>query len=533
MKAVPRLMTSEEASTSVLVPLLLILLACILLWLGLARGAEREKTAWAEPVNTATSAIATVAPATIAESEQWDGVERVDVVVWGSTSSGLGALRGLRLAAGNMEVPLRVALLSNTAALESPLVQGLCLEDEYRPGAATGFYREFRLGVMACYQARGVWPLKRNGRLVYEPEVAEKVLTALTLGDEVIPEAGRGRVELVRLWGVLCSASDAEGDRHLILEDETGHRQRLETRYFIDASPEADLARALGCDYTIGRSPLHYNDVWGRRPEAPAHTNLYTTSPQSLTLLLTLSMGAEGTVPAVNEHECWLDPPPQPALPIGVPENITATFPGSWSIRHVLPGNKRELNEAWSDCPDAALAFSWYMEPERRPILLSLLQQRALRQAARLQEAFPGVGVARLPDWPYVRGEIMVLGERVFSLEDVEREVEEPIACGSYAVFDRHDPRSGTQQSEWGATVLLPLEAVKPKGHPYLLVSTAYSVDYKAYNSALRMEPVRANAGAACGALTALALAGDVSCADVDYAALLAELEAQGHALGE
>lgn len=536
MKAVHRLAASGKASTSVMVPLLLVLLACVLLWLGLARGAEREEMAWAETVgngiSTSATAATAVAPAVVAP-EEWDSVERVDVVVWGSTSSGLGALRGLRLAAGDLEAPVRVALLSNTSALESPLAQGLCVEDDYRPGSASGFYGEFRRGVLALYRARGVWPLERNGRLVYEPEVAEEVLTALALGDEAVPEANRDRVELVRLWGRLCTASDAEGDRHLILEDETGHRLRLETRYFIDASPEADLARALGCDYTIGRSPLRYNDVRGRRPQPPARTNLYTTSPQALTLLLTLSVGAADPAPAMSEHERWLDPPPQPALPTGVPGNIAATFPESWSMRHILPGSKRELNEAWSDCPDAALAFSWYMEPGRRPALLSLLQQRALRQAAQLQEAFPSLGVACLPDWPYVRGEIMVPAERVFTLEEVERQTEEPIARGTYAAFDRHDPRSGTQQPERGATVLLPLEAVKPRGHPYLLVSTAFSVDYKAYNSALRMEPLRANAGAACGALAALALAADAPVAEVEYAELLSELEAQGHVLGD
>jgi len=330
------------------------------------------------------------------------------------------------------------------------------------------------------------------------------------------------------LWGVLCSASDTEGDRHLILEDETGRRIRLETHYFIDASPRSGPGPRSGLRLHHRPQPASLQRRAGPPARGPAHTNLYTTSPQSLTLLLTLSVGAEGTAPAVSEHERWLDPPPQPELPTGVPGNIAAAFPGSWSMRHALPGNKRELNEAWSDCLDATLAFSWYMEPERRPILLSLLQQRALRQAAQLQEASPGLGVARLTDWPYVRGEIMVRGDRVFTLEEVERRVEEPIARGSYASFDRHDPRSGTKQPERGATVLLPLEAVKPKGHPYLLVSTAYSVDYKAYNSALRMEPVRANAGAACGALTALALAGDVSYAEVDYAALLAELGGAG-----
>ncbi len=505
---------------------LLLALACVLLWLGLARGADCDE--WPQAGTIADTPSSTgEAPVTV----EW--TERVDVVVWGSTSSGLGALRGLRLAADHLGVSLRVALLSNTSALESPLAQGLCVEDEYRPGTASGFYGEFRQEVLAHYQDRGVWPLERNGRLVYEPEVAEEVLTALVLAEESNDETTHGRVELVRLWGTLCGASDEAGDRHLILRDEDGDCVRMETRYFIDASPEADLARALGCDYAIGRSPLRYNDLRGPRPEPPTRANLYTTSPQALTLLVTLSVGPEGMMQAAREHELWREPAPQPELTIDVPADIADTLPESWSMRHALPGGKRELNEAWTDCPDAGLAFCWYMEPERRPALLSLLQQRALCQVACLQEGLSTVGVARVPGWPYVRGEVMVAAERVFTLPEMERHTEEPIARGTYAAFDRHDPRIGVHQPERGATVLLPLQAVKPREHPYLLVSTAFSVDYKAYNSALRMEPVRANAGAACGALAVLALAADVPCAEVDYASLLAELEAQGHVLGD
>jgi len=506
-----------------------VLVACSLLWLGLAQGAGRGNPGPTQLGSVATSTIS-VSP-NDGISAEWDAVERVDVVVYGATSSGLGALRGLRLAAERLTGPVRVVLVSNTAALESPLAQGLCLEDDYEPGTLGGFYREFRQTMLEHYEALGVWPLERNGRMVYEPEVAQAVLERLAFTDEQVPEGARGRVEMLRLWGVLRGASDAEGDRYVIVQDEAGSRLRLETTYFIDASVEADLARALGCTYTIGRSPLRQNDLRGRQAVPPTRTNLYTTSPQSLTLLVTLKVAAEGIAEAVESHELWRDPAPEPALPAKVPRNIASTFEGSWSMRHVLPGDKRELNEAWSDCPDPDLSYSWYMEPENRPLILARLQQRALTQVAAIQDAFPQIGVARLPTWPYVRGEIMVLSENVFGLAQLESNQEDPISCGKYAAFDRHDTINGAQQPDTAAMVMLPLRAVQPVDHPYLLVSSAYSVDWKAYNSALRMEPVRANAGAACGALIALALAEGSALGEVEYHMLSEELLAQGHVL--
>lgn len=521
-----RLLSGRRRATTVTVA---VLVAGFLLWLGLAQGAGRGDPG---PVQLGGVDVATISvPPDGADAAEWDAVERVDVVIYGATSSGLGALRGLRLAGDGLAGPVRVALISNTEALESPLAQGLCLEDDYDPGTLGGFYREFRQTMFEHYQALGVWPLERNGRMVYEPEVAQAVLERLAFSDEQVPEEARGRVEVVRLWGVLRAASDAQGDRHVIVQDEGGSRLRLETTYFIDASVEADLARALGCTYTIGRSPLRQNDLRGPRAAPPTRTNLYTTSPQSLTLLMTLQVGTEGTAQPAESHELWRDPAPEPALPATVPRNIASTFSGSWSMRHVLPGDKRELNEAWSDCPDPDLSYSWFMEPESRPLILARLQQRALTQVAKVQDAYPEIGVARLPTWPYVRGEIMVLSDKVFGLVDLESNHEDPISCGKYAAFDRHDTIDGAQQPDDAATVMLPLRAVRPAHHPYLLVSSAYSVDWKAYNSALRMEPVRANAGAACGALTALALGAGSAVSEVEYAVLREELLAQGHVL--
>lgn len=168
--------------------------------LGLARGVGQEESAYAQ--ETATSAAtAPVADTLAAHGGPSDTVERVDVVMWGSTTSGLGALRGLKMAAPGLDGPIRVALLSNTSVVESPLVQGLCLEDDYHPETVGGFYAEFRREVLARYAAQGVWPLEAGGRLTYEPEVAAQVLQELAFSEGLVPQAARDKVDVIRMWG--------------------------------------------------------------------------------------------------------------------------------------------------------------------------------------------------------------------------------------------------------------------------------------------------------------------------------------------
>lgn len=509
-----------------------VLAAVLLLWFGLGSGLGENQSDVRQQAG-AGSSTPTTPPSTLTggAGPAWEASDRVDVIIYGSTSSGLGAIRGLKLASARLPGRVRVALISNTPALESPLAQGLSIEDDYYPGTVGGFYREFRTAVLRHYESQGDWPLDPSGRMMYEPQVAQQALESLTLSDDDLPEASRGQVQIIQLSGKLRSASDAEGDHHLILEQATGARVRIDTTYFIDASPEADLARALGCDYMIGSSPLRYNDLTGPRPDPPSKSNQYKTSPQSLALLLTLAESQEGPAPSAQEHKLWRDPQPEPALPATLPKNIGTKFSTSWSMRHVVPGKKHELNETWSDCPDPDLSFSWYQDLDSREDILARLQQRALNQILQLQGFFPEIGVDRLPTWPYVRGEVMVMADHVFTIDELQEDNQDVITCGKYAIFDRHDTIEGSQQPDQAATVKLPLRAALPSGHPYLLVSTAYSVDWRAYNSALRMEPTRANAGAACGALTALAIARTAVYPEVGYRALREELEKQGHVL--
>jgi len=478
------------------------------------------------PASPSTETAPTPAPPALLPDRQ----EKVDLLIYGTTTAGLGVLRGLKLAGERFPQDLTVALVSLAPDLESPLVQGLSVEDTYRPGQAGGFWEDFRREVIRTYEQQGVWPLQRNGRLIHEPAVAEEVLNYLVFSDESLPQAARGRVRLLCVSGLPRAASDREGERYLMVEEDDGTLVRLNTRLFVDASVEADLARLLGASYKLGESPIAYCDSTGPRPEAPCRRNFFSTAPQSLTMLLTLSVG-KGEATPVETLPCFDSEAIPEAVPEAFSEATVKSFPSSWSMTHALPGNTRELNERWSDWADPDVSFTWYMEPEKRSEIVLRLQARALHLLALIQKDYPKVGLSSLPTWPYVRGEVMVQGAHVFSMAEIEGEVPEPIASGTYAAFDRHDPVRGTLQPERGAYVEVPLAATRPDRHPALLVATALSLTSSAYSSACRMEPVRANVGAACGVQAALALSRDVSFTEVSYADVRAELVEQGHVL--
>ncbi|NLE73110.1 MAG: FAD-dependent oxidoreductase, partial [Actinobacteria bacterium] len=468
-----------------------------------------------------TAPFATVSPVApfVTSSVVPASVERlqVDVMIYGTTTSGMGAIRGLKMAAGRIPQDLTVALVGVGDALESPLAQGLCVEDDYEPGTISGFYQEFRSAVALHYETLGVWPYERNGRLTYEPEVAADVLNGLVFGEDGLPEAARGRVKIVRVIGIISEASDAEGDRHVMLVRPDGSRLRIDARYLLDASVEADLARALGCRYMMGCTSAVYNDLRGPLPMKPTREDLYAGSPQSLGFLVTLTL-TTGGAPSIRERQDWPVAEEAEGARWKMEETVLRAFPHSWSMRHQLPGNRRELNELWSDLADPDVIVQWYREPDLRERITRTLQHRMLVLLAQVQDRYPEVGISRLPTWPYVRGEVMVLGNHLYSTDELTANPGETIATGKYAVFDRHDPVHGSLQPDEAATVFVPLAVTRPMEHPALLVSTAFSVDWKAYNSACRMEPVRATVGMACGVQLALAAARDVATHDISYA---------------
>ncbi|MBC7294029.1 MAG: hypothetical protein H5T84_08025, partial [Thermoleophilia bacterium] len=142
------------------VTIVVVLLLSVGLLLGWTLETPRSNNR-AAPANSSSPNFATPdswrQPLDVPASNPGDSVGQnvvdVDVVVYGTQTSGLAAVRELELAAPH----LRVALISSGKFLETPLAQGLCVEDTRDgTGASGGFYREWREAVIATYQQQGL-----------------------------------------------------------------------------------------------------------------------------------------------------------------------------------------------------------------------------------------------------------------------------------------------------------------------------------------------------------------------------------------
>ena len=436
-----------------------------------------------------------------------DTTVSVDVVVYATQTSGLAAVRELALGAPE----LRVALISCGNLLETPLVQGLSVEDSRDiDGVTGGFYSEWRQTVQRYYALMGQKAATGSGRFVYEPEVASTVLWSYVSG----PTAPN----VLFYSAKLLSASDKDGDRHVDVQQEGMGTVRLNTRYFIDASVEGDLARMLGADYRIGRNEQIYNDVSGNKPAYPSAANNYVTAPQRFSALLTLKVYSSGPAPRIANLVYPSYDPSSYAGTVFAWKNV-AGFGSSWSMKTaVLPNGKRELNETWSDWPDIGLAFQWVFEPDKRGDIRKRVLQWTINRARYLQEnGYAKVGIATIPQKLYIREGPRILGDDTYTVSDVRGDVvRDSVAMGCYVEYDRHDDFR-PNHIPTTRYVHVPMEALVTKGHPYLLVSTAVSTDYAAYCSAVRMEPTRANLGAAAAMIIIGAEQQGVAPKDVPY----------------
>jgi hypothetical protein len=362
-----------------------------------------------------------------------------------------------------------------------------------------GFYNEWRQAVIRSYASRGLQPYNSGGRFVYEPEVSAAALWSLVRGP-----AARN---VLFYSAHLLAAADRDDGRYVDIQVEKGGVIRLNTRYFIDASVEGDLARMLGASYRIGRHEAVYNDVAGNVPEYPSAANNYQTAPQRFSPLLTLKVYSGGNAPRVASlaHPNYRSSSYALLAPLSQ-RNIDA-FRNSWTMRiAVLPNSNRELNEAWNDWPDVGLSFQWVFSPEKRgEIRLRVLEWSINRVRYFQEHGYANVGIAAIPQKLYVREGPRVVGLDTYTVSDLQSgAARNPVAVGCYCEYDRHDAFYPT----WVGTtryVRLPMEALIAEGHPQLLVSTAVSTDYQAYSSAVRMEHTRASMGGAAGAIIVVA----------------------------
>ncbi|GAB4246574.1 MAG: hypothetical protein Kow00129_06900 [Thermoleophilia bacterium] len=443
-----------------------------------------------------------------------------DVVIYGTTTSGIGAAWALEQAQSDLGVELDVVHVSPSGGLESPLANGLSVEDVYGGEAAVnGFARAIRDEIVRHYERLGINPLV-GGRLLYEPSVARRVLGSF------YDRNGAGKPGFSFLTGQVF-----EADWDSVLIDTPAGPVRIYARYFIDAGAEGDLVRLRGAEYMIGLDNAVYSAA--DPPERPSSRNAQVTAPQYFSALLTLQVH-EGSAQPIAEQEIPFYDPDSYGPDAALSERQRDAFATSWSMSWVLPNEKRELNEAWSDYASPEASFEWVMNPRSRAALHIAFVNHAVNHVRWLQEnGYPHVGLSEIPRYPYVREGIRAVGRRIYRGEDIQLRVkEEPVAYGVYARYDRHDnlpyitPASFETQFHDGAStaVWVPMGALQVLGHPNYLVTTAVSAETEAYNSAVRMEWTRANMGGAAGVMVAVAEHLGVTTHEVPYEAVREEL---------
>lgn len=446
----------------------------------------------------------------------------VDVIVYATQTSGLAAAHDLLAAAPH----LKVALISCGNLLETPLAQGLSAEDARQIDRVTGgFYKKWRDAVVDSYRRRGMSAFTGGGRLVYEPEVAAQALWSLLRAKD------RGNL---MFYSARLEAADDQGERcYADVKVEGRGPLRIYTRYFIDASVEADLARMLGATYRIGRHEALYNDAAGILPAYPSAANNYETAPQRFSALLTLKVYRGANAPRVKAlaHPSY-DPATYALMPSFARKNVDA-FRRSWTMTiAVLPNGKRELNEAWNDWQALGHAFEWVFSPERRGEIRRRTLEWSVNRVRYLQEnGYAQMGIATVPQKLYVREGPRVLGLDTYTVEQLHAGVvRDSVAIGSYCEYDRHDPFA-PNHVEQTSYPHVPMGALLVKDHPWLVVSTAVSVDYRTYSSPVRMEHTRAAMGGAAAAIVAVADRAGVDTQKVPYTGVRDFLLGEGYRL--
>jgi hypothetical protein len=294
-------------------------------------------------------------------------------------------------------------------------------------------YQEWRNDIIGYYRARGSSAVTSSGRLVYQPAVAAQFLWSF------LSAPGDGHVLLYT--GQLMAARDSGADRYVELRLSSGATAHISTRYFIDASVEADLARMLGASYRIGRNEAVYDDVSGPTPAFPSQANNFVTAPQRLSTLLTLKLSGQAVA---SQEGGGPNPLSGVAVASPVPSQALGSFARSWTmVIAKLPNQERELNEYWSDYPDAGTAYSWIFDPAARSAITQRAVQRSLGQVLYLQEhGYPQVAVANIPQYPYVREGPRVVGLTTYTASQILAETATP----NMIDMTRSAPRKSTRR---------------------------------------------------------------------------------------
>ncbi|MHB8868184.1 MAG: FAD-dependent oxidoreductase [Thermoleophilia bacterium] len=450
------------------------------------------------------------------------------VFIWSTSSTGIAALRKMQLSRYRSLLGNLVIADSSSQITAMP-AQGLSVEDRYAldgDGLEGGSWGEFRKDVLNTYGSLGIYKSPLD-RLTVEPHVARDIYRWYVHGHGARPGT-------IRLTAHLLEANNAPGNNWVLLRDVSGQRVLVRPHVWIDASVEGDLARKMGAHYRFGMSETVYGPETGPPPVPDG--NKPETWIQRVSILLTLQIYNSRAPSVAHIEHIGYDRALYSETKVRTSQAEVNKFATSWSMTHVLPNNKRELNETWSDYPlDIKLPHTYIFGYDADPLVRFRLRndviQYVLNKVRYLQNnGYSNVGVANIPSRIYLREGIRALGRETYTETDIaDGRIREPIAFGRYAVYDVHLP---VTQDHTGANVYVPMQAILSADIPDLLIPGPISTDHRAYNSAVRMEPMRADIGGAAGILAAIAIAKNISPAEVPYAEVQSELIRQGYRLG-
>lgn len=507
---------------------------------------------------------ATAALAVGVSINTWAATRQFDVVVYGSTASGVAS------AVAAARKGMKVALIGTDTHVGGMVSGGLGSSDKGKQEVIGGISREFFERVGQHYNE----PIEWN----FEPHVAEQVLHDMMNATTLVPIM---QTRLKERGGVTLR-------NHRIVSITLTNGDVLKAPVFVDASYEGDLLNEAGARYTWGReSENQYGEsiagVRGR--QRPDHHFNVRVSPYAAdgSLLPEVQPGPRGPfgqgdkyVQAYGFRMCLTNVPGN-ILPFPKPANYNPyryellkryiaalekaeghpptmkelmilsplkggkfdinSF-GGFSTDHIgasvdyPSGSYQRQAEIWKDHYEYDAGFFYFLAND--PSVPKSLHDQINTFGLAKDEFISEHG------WPfqlYIREGRRMLGEYVMTQKDITTDVTKPdsIGMGSYQSDSHHVRRiptaDGAVENEGEQYVItvpyeIPYRIMLPKREQVrnLLVPVCFSASHVAY-STVRMEPQYMILGQAAGIAAAIAVREHKEVAEVPIVELQAELQ--------
>lgn len=489
-----------------------------------------------------------------------------DLTVYEDTSSGLAAIYALgqvvrrdnlkREDGAKVKVQLIKSPTGSTAKKAMP-VNGLGIEDLYNGNQYEfGFLLSFRNEIEKYYN-------NASGKAGTAPYIYANASTRQSYRDEAANAAFDKLINDIRPYIDLSESFDIPSSYDQASETMTlASGKTFKSRFYVDASVEADMARVMGATYKVGTSAQEWNDKEGKTPQfgdlfSFAGKNTASKLPQAITVLPTLKKETTAVAPiaTVSFNSSYINPETGSSYNNAYIENQIAGYNllnGSFdaygkalkvneatcNIDHMLNtpicgsagctasiGAKLyELNQHFNDYRIPQGIYDWYFNPEKRAAIREeaiKIAKKAIRTIQTTPSCYSKGGntlsVKYLDNHQmYVRGEVMIKGMDSYNIGTTKPAASNTsIASGFYRFLDR---REGDYQygvdSDSNIETEIPYGILRSADIANLLVTTAVSANSNGANTFLRMESARMQMGQAAGAQVGLALKDDRS---LDY----------------